>query len=336
MEIEIISSYYGAISRITEPGYHISVINPQGKLLKRQWGELCRRAANNGATGMREMPFWLEKKEDHIFAPYKYAKGKYNLAQFNSLYFENLRNVAEIANHFKLKFYLSLYEHCNIKPRLGKAAFVPWSNNIQNLENAWYGKDADGFRNAWETKILATLKDLNAGYELCNEPLDDDFQHSGFETYKFLVKNGIKDENIITGVEWDTKQYRNFREPFLEHYGDQWWNKQKHKWFSTVHNLQESTFEKLKEQEGHTRRYWLSVDGIQPKPTKQWWENSLSKFFETVPTAPFKNKYAFETMHKRKRDDFDDARGIAEALCKVKKYNPPNFNKFSNPVSGTF
>ncbi|NIM16270.1 MAG: hypothetical protein GTO45_30100 [Candidatus Aminicenantes bacterium] len=330
MDIEIISSYYGAISRIMDSEYHISVIGEDGKLLGDDWKEMCRRTANNGASGMREMPFWLEKQQDHIFAPYIFTDGKFDLNQFNPLYFENLRKMVDIANSYNLKFYFSLYEACNIKERYGKRDFVPWTNNVQGLRNAWYKRDADDYREAWENKILETFEGKNVGYELCNEPLDMDFQHSGFETYKRLISRDVPDEDIVMGVEWDTREYRNFREPFLETYHDHWWNKQKHKWFSTVHNLSAKTFEKLSLQEGHTRRFWLSADGWHPKPNQIWWENSLRDFFRTVPTAPFKNKYAFETMHKKDEDDFDDARGISEIINEVTGSYPPNFDKFKD------
>ena len=332
MNIEIISSYCGAISRISHPSYHISVIGEDGKLLEDQWSELCRRSANNGAAGMREVPFRLEKTGDHIFAPYKYVKGKYDLDQFNPVYFQNLRRMVEITNTYNLTFYVSLYDRCNIDRSNKKTGFVPWTNNHQGLDDAWYGRDADPFREAWENKIIELFKGLNVGYELCNEPVGLGIVHSGFETYKLLNKKGIPDENIIMGVSWGTREYRKFRQPFLEKYGESWWAKQKHKWFSTVHNIDESTFETLNRQEGHTRRFWLSTDGRHPKPGREWWEESLIDFFKVVPTAPFKNKYAFETVHQKDEDDFDGARGISEAIHEVTGNYPPNYNKFPKEV----
>jgi hypothetical protein len=103
MNIEIISSYCGAISRISDPSYHISVIGEDGKLLEDKWTELCRRSANNGAAGIREKPFRLEKTGDHIFAPYKYVKGKYDLVQFNPVYFQNLRRMVEVSQKRSMK-----------------------------------------------------------------------------------------------------------------------------------------------------------------------------------------------------------------------------------------
>jgi hypothetical protein len=108
MNIEIISSYFGAISRISDPSFHISVIGEDGNLQEEKWSELCRRSANNSATGMREMPIWLEKTGDHIFAPYVVVNGKYDLNQFNPVYFQNLGKIVEISNDYNLKFYFSL------------------------------------------------------------------------------------------------------------------------------------------------------------------------------------------------------------------------------------
>jgi hypothetical protein len=155
--------------------------------------------------------------------------------------------------------------------------------------------------------------------------------HPGFETYKHLKSKGIRDEDIVMGVRWNSnkgREYRKFRAPFLEEYGEQWWKKQKHKWFSTVHHVDKSIFERLNQQEGHTRRFWLSTDGWHPKRNKDWWKRSLVDFFKVVPTAPFKNRYAFEAMHKKDEDDFDDARGISEAIYEVTGNYPPNYNKF--------
>lgn len=330
MNIEIISSFFGAISRISDPEFHISVIGEDGKLMEGKWREMCRRTANNGATGLREMPFWLEKPEDYVYAPFSLANGKYDLKNFNPVYFQNLRKMVEIANSYNLKFYFSLYEACNIKKKTRQ--YNPWTNNIQELENAWYSKDADTARRLWELRILETFSGLNVGYELCNEPTDPGFVYSGFKTYKHLKRKGVPDENIVMGVEWDTREYRKFRAPFLEKYGDKWWNKQKHKWFSTVHNISDDTFKKLDQQEGHTRRFWLSTDGWHPKPDKNWWKNHLLDFFAKVPTAPFKNKYAFETMHKKDEDDFDDARGISEAIFEITGSYPANYNRFPGVI----
>lgn len=332
MDIEIISSYYGVISRISDPSYHISVIDENGRLQENVWKEMCRRTANNGATGMREMPFWLEKVEDYRFAPYVFANGVYNLDRFNPLYFENLRRIVEIANLYNLKFYFSIYDDCNIRTRNNLAQFVPWTNCVQRLRHAWYLKDADPFRNAWEEKIVReTLVNLNVGYELCNEPLNKDFEYQGFKTYEHLVQMGVSDRDIVMGVAWETEEYRAFRDNFLEDekkYGEKWWDKQKNVWLSTVHNLDDDVFNKLSEQEGHTRRFWLSVDGIQPKPDKNWWKDRLTKFFNVVPTAPFKNNYAFETMHKNDRDDFDDVCGIVDAVYQHINTYPPNYEKY--------
>lgn len=199
MDIEIIGSFYGAMSRISNPTTHISVIGEDGRLIDHKWAGMCRRMANNGATGLREMPFWLEKYEDHIFAPFFFEDGTFNLARFNPLYFENLRRMAEIANRFNLKFYLSLYEHCNTRKKNNLRPFVPWTNSRQNLKNAWYGSDADGYRRNWERKVFETLDGLKVGYELCNEP-EGDFTRFLLITYLHAVEAGIKDKDIIPGI----------------------------------------------------------------------------------------------------------------------------------------
>lgn len=335
MDIEIISSYYGVISRIGDPAVKISVIGEDGRLMEDRWSEMCRRTADNGAAGIREMPFWLVRHEDHVFAPYCFGNGTYDLDRFNPLYFQNLRRVAEIANRFSLKFYLSIYEHCNIRPRNGKREFVPWTNCKQRLSDAWYGEDAAPYRDAWERKVLSVLDGLNAGYELCNEP-DGDFERFLMLTYKHLSALGVKDNDILTGVEFSlddnkNRRYRQFKKLLKDTYGVDWYHKQKHIWFTVIHNMSPADWKELELQEGHTRRFWLSVDGLHPKPGKEWWKRYVETFLTNAPKAPFKNKYAFETMHKRDEDDFDDVLGIVEAVHNVTGEYPPNYRRFPEP-----
>lgn len=332
MDIEIIGSYYGVISRIAEPRFHISVIREDGKIDEGQWREMCRRAANNGATGLREMPFWLEKTSDHIFAPFLFVQGTYDLVRLNPLYFDNLRRLAEIANRFNLKFYFSLYEQSNIRPRNGKREFVPWTQNRQGLANAWYGNDAAQFRINWEQNIFKTFAGLNVGFELCNEP-EGDFVPFLLSTLQHTLKAGIPEKDILTGVpfcldESQNRDYRQFKNKLKATYGDDWYNQQKRTWFTVIHQLSVQDWQELELQIGHTRRFWLSVDGLHPKPGKEWWKKHLSAFLQVVGRIPFKNRYAFETMHKNDEDDFDDVLGIAQAVQEVAGEVPPNYQSF--------
>ncbi|UCH93625.1 MAG: hypothetical protein JSV88_25600 [Candidatus Aminicenantes bacterium] len=323
--IEIVSSYFGAISRISDPVYKISVIDENMELREKLWREMCRRVANNGASAIRMMPFWPPEKEQDVgYMPFVWEEGKYNLDKMRESYFTRLRKMVKIANEY-LKVYFSLYEACGMRKEF--RMFNPWYNNHNNMQDfRRLGLYADKYRGNWERKILITLGGLNVGYELCNEPKFG--AEAMFKVYKRLRRWKISDENIIMGIEWNTPTYREWRNLIIERWGEEAWVEKKHILFSTVHGLTADIFSDLYLQEGHTRRFWLSVDGLHPKPDADWWEQELLKFFDEVPTAAFKNRYACEAMHKKTEDDFDSAKGISEAIFKHTGKWPKNYGKF--------
>lgn len=329
--IKIFSSYYGAISRINDPAYNISVIDNNSALDVEKWSEMCRRVANNGANSIREMCYWIEKPTDRDFSPYYFNNGKYYLDNFNQRYFDNLRKMVLIANAYNLTFYFSLYESCGMKPKTRNVN--PWYLN-HNKVTHFNQRKAAQYRIMWENKVLETLSGLKVGYELCNEPTVDE-KDLLFTTFKRLRLRDVAFPEIILGVENETRPYRKFRNLIIEEFGEEEYNKKiKHESFSSIHNVSEKTFKHLELQEGHTRRYFISADGTHPKRNKIWWQTQLTEFFEEVPTAAFRNEYGFEAMHKRMEDDFDSVLGIVEALNHITNRYPENYGRY--PVTLPF
>jgi hypothetical protein len=326
--IEIVSSYFGAISRIYDSKYDISVIDENMNLEVEKWKEMCRRVANNGASAIRMMPYWPpEKEEDVGYMPYVYRDGKFDLKMFNEKYFSILAEMVEIANSYNMRVYFSMYEACGMRKDFRQ--YNPWYNNHQIIQDFRHtGPTFDKCRASWEQKIYTLLEGRNVGYEICNEPGYG--PEALFRVYEGMLKSGIPDTDIVMGVRWDHQLYRVFKNLIVEKYGVEKWAKKKHLIFSTIHHISGETFlEVLNLQEGHTRRYWLSADGLHPKPTAAWWEKMLLEFFKIVPTAPFKNRYAFETMHKiPSEDDFDSALGISRAVYQYTGKWPVNYGKF--------
>jgi hypothetical protein len=318
--IQIISSYLGAISRISDPSYHISVIKNDNKLDKQKWNEMCRRIANNGALGMREFPFWSEKIEDAGFLPWKLVekngKKSFDLDQFNDIYFDNLSDMVEIANKYKMEFFLSLYDNCGIKKL---SDYNPWTNNIQGLKDFYVANTDKNIKylKKWEDEVLNTLTDLNVSYEICNEP------RIGGEQFVYdascrLREKDVSSSNILTGINYDlfnqNKSYTIFKRILKEKEGEAAYDALKKEWSTCVHNLNDDIFEELKKQKGHTRRFWLSTDGVHPKPDKNWWKKNLKNILPKIGDHAHARWWAFETIHKNDDDDFDSALGIAEPL----------------------
>jgi hypothetical protein len=334
-QIEIVSSYFGAISRISDPKYDISVIKDDMTVDTEKWREMCRRVSNNGASAIRMMPFWPPEKESDIgYMPYAYLKGKFDLNVFNEKYFQNLTQMVKIANSYGLRVYFSMYEACGMRNEYRQ--YNPWYNNHQQVQDFRHiGPVVDDCRANWEQKIYKTLEPYVVYYEICNEPKWG--EEALFKVYKRMLRQGIQDTNIVMGVEWDTTVYRQFRNLVLEKYGEEALIQKKHLMFSVIHGITEDILLKtLAEQEGHRRRYWLSPDGLHPKPTAKWWEEKLTAFFKLVPTAAFKNMYAIETMHKiPSEDDFDSAVGISKAIFKHTGKWPKNYGKFPKEEPST-
>lgn len=329
--IEIVASYFGSISRIKDPHFQISVINSDHTLNIGKWSEMCRRAAHNGASAIREMCYWLENHYDYHFAPYLMEGGKYRLDHFNPQYFKTLRTMAEIANLYNLKFYFSLYDACGLKRQVRN--FNPWYSNHNRVSHFTQAR-AQRFRLLWVEKVFETLDCLNVGYELCNEPPTGsaDMLHA---TFQHLQRKRVPYCEIIMGAEWDKATYRKFRKRVIKEMGEKEWNIIKHHSFSTIHNVSRETFEKLSLQEGHTRRFFISADGTHPKRSRAWWQTELKDFFKKVPTAAHKNKYAFEAMHKNRDDDFDSVLGIVHAIQRRTGKYPENYRKFPECIPFT-
>jgi len=176
--------------------------------------------ADRGANGFRDFGPWIDGPGMEKIAPWKYIaeKEKYDLSEFNQQYFDNLRDLAELAFLYNLDFCIDILNSSETRVA-GAKEWTPWKRNVQGLENYFYKEDAFPFIIKLVKKLIRTFEGLNnIYYQTCNEPSIKGFNYLAL-TYTELIENGVKLERIFTGMDPLRKNtetsygnfYRNFR-----------------------------------------------------------------------------------------------------------------------------
>ncbi len=302
IKIEALSSSIGSISRVSDPRYQASAINMEGNLMSDKWAENCRRCADNGATGLRESPYVIENLEDNVFAPYVLDKTSnlYDLGAFNQRYFDNLREMAEIANKYNLTFYFTLYEN----PAELYKDMDPWLKNRQEF-STFTAPEASYYRLLWEKKVIATLENLNVAYVL-NLPPDVSIQ-----TFRHLYNNGINPDDVIIYLPGSSKLPRQYQ-------------KLKKKLF-TYHVLGQDSSELTGLSNG-TSIFVTSIGDH--KPNEIQWQEITYKIMARSKNILSTSRYIFEVVHSKKGDDYNAVRGISAGIYKMTGNYTANYTKF--------
>lgn len=335
MSITIVGSYFASISNFRgewERCHQISVLDEYGVLNTSKWRMLCSRIANDGASATRQIPFWSTCEEDHTWMPYHYENGTFDLSRFRSKYFDNLREMAKIANSYNLVFIFSLYDHCHTKNKHVLRAWNPWCNNRQDLENDFYGPDASVYRREWEKRVYKALAGLRVQYEICNEPGGDCYRFIT-DTFAHLEQNGVRPDSVICGLEYRfdrdrNGRYNDFIKALKKEKGALYTGALEKTWLTAVHGFKEDDFRELKKRGTSGMRFYLSDDGNSPKHDREWFYRNYSQYFRDCPDEAFENRCYIECMFKTVNDDFRAVRGVSRALIEQKGIFPGNWGKY--------
>jgi hypothetical protein len=273
-----------------------------------------------GATSTRECPFLVHSDGTTItprYMPFAYRNGKYDLEQFNPLYFQNLAEMARIANGEGVVFYFSLFgPHCNWPTS-------PWVINRQGISGFYeLSPRADRYRRTWTTKVLETLRGKYVvGFELCNEPNDNRFISMAPKIMRLLRENGIPMHRIISGIRYLSPDriketnplYRAVKKILKK---NKLWNKRR-MFSKVVHHVTVEFFQEYWHMQKHWSRCFISDDGCHPKKSALLWQNVLKEWFGAVKLKKnkfFKTRGAFEHIYRYPQDDIAGIYGIAKAV----------------------
>lgn len=318
LKIEIFGSIYGAMS---DPGSweEFSCIFSNGMLNKLKWQDYMEKFKAFGATSTRECPFLVHEDKTTItpnYMPFLFSEGKYDLDKFNPQYFENLAEMARIANGEGVIFYFSLFG-----PH-GNWPTSPWVLNHQGIKG-YYDQSprADFYRRLWIVKILGTLKSpYVVGFEPGNEPHNENFPMIAAKIMIILRENKVPLNRIIMGAEFirndripGNKLYRQVKKAWKRL---KMWDKRQI-FSKVIHGAEIWVFRTFWHIQKHWSRGFISDDGCHPKKSAIYWYNVLKEWFEEVKLKKnkfFKTRSAFEHLYRYPQDDITGVYGIAKAV----------------------
>lgn len=347
--VEILKSPIGAISQVIEyqtPGQlnyaEINMINLDGTLNEAKWENWCKKAKEEGATGIREIPYWPEYAGDN-FVPWQKKGSSFDLSRHNHMYFYNLKKFVQIANNYGLKVYFSLFDNCGLK-----FANNPWNSNINGIKTFYdISEESEKQRKYWIDLVTNQLRHMDIGYELCNEPADERWAKVGVEVYIYLNKEkGIKSSDIIMGVQWGTSLYRKFRTELIKRIGENKWTRLKHLMPSTIHraslNMEIDGLtlsQHIKNQlmpggKPHKRRFKFSTDGLKPKPIYNEVYHFSKLIFDHALAAAEKNRYIIEIVEKHRQHPHGTIRAVAKAYNEARGLEIIQYPEIDREIAG--
>ncbi len=310
-KIEIFGSIYGVMS---DPGSwkEFSCIMSNGQINKLKYQDYMRTFKTYGATSTRECPFLVHADHTTItenYMPYLYRDGKYDLDQYNPLYFHNLVEMARIANGEGVIFYFSFFgPDCN-RPT------SPWVINHQGIEGIYdLSLKAYHYHLNWVYKVIETLQGYDVGYELYNEPTDIRFITDAPGIMDLLQKCRVPKERIILGVCFQEHKLYQGVKNILKH--NKTWDKRL-MFSKIVHRVTSGFFKKYWRWQKKWDRCFISDYGCSPSKSAQFWNNVLREWFRVVRLKRnkfFKTRSAFEHIYRYPGDDITGVYGIAKAV----------------------
>jgi len=242
----------------------------------------------------------------------------------------------------------------------------PWNLNHQD-KRGYYKWDQ--YTNEYVNRILLTIREAESEliqegitckmlFELENEPFDNDFVPTAIETLKRILNSNFKKDQIEDGVFYlpmlagkpviEKINYQLIKNPLFEALkrakrkeglypgeGD----KDKSRYFTTIHQVDKLIIRELINALKHTRRFSISCDGEKPKPNASQWFERLLPLFQAAKGV-FRKEQLLETWkiehvyrgtingESQFSDAIDGILGISQAYHHVFKRLPENFGKF--------
>ena len=367
----IFASILGAMADPNQ--WEFSCINPDGTLNIIKYTLYMRYFANSGANATRELPLlvtdrnYLGDKKLRNFLPHIFRDGKYDLTLLNPVYFDNLREMIKIANRHNMTFQFSIFDRCHSL----NMPDSPWNLNHQGKKGYYQW---DEFTRKYVNRVLLTAREAEAQlmlegipfrilFELENEPRDRNFVNTSIQTLKLILAAHFQRSQIEDGVPYllhkggrpvieklngklirnplfDALKRAKTKIGFYPGVG----NKDKSRYFSTIHQINKSIILEMITALKHTRRFSLSCDGEKPKPNADQWCERLELLFEAAKGRPRRERlletWKIEHVYRGTPDGeshFGDARdgvkGISKAYHHVFNRYPENYGKFPEVIS---
>ena len=222
-KIQILGSPLGMYSLLRDD-YIISVLRDDGSLDERKLNVLIGKIANMGANGLRDF-FWIDTREAYEkISPFRHEGGQ--TFTFHGNYFDNQGTIARVCNHYGMRYYLTLFDHCGTKRGVGD--WSPW----RFFSDFFYGEDAKAHRHKYIDRVFEALAGADAGVEVCNEPKTGQGQFLA-DTFIYLIRKGFDPRKIILGNDYHLKEknaaygrdYREFRDKVAVDLDDSKWQK---------------------------------------------------------------------------------------------------------------
>ncbi|MCP4148314.1 MAG: DUF4214 domain-containing protein [bacterium] len=332
-KVQILGSPLGMYSMLRED-FIISVLKDDGSLDVKRLNEMLAEIAGMGANGVRDF-FWIDSEEAYkkISPFWPNTEGGF---EFNDDYFKNQQTIAQRCNHYNMRYYLSLFDHCGTKAAVGR--WNPW----RTFDDCFYGEDAKEFRHQFIDKTLDKLNTLDVGYELCNEPK----RKQGLflaDTFVYLIEKDVDPYTIILGIDYFEKEhdpqygidYREFRKKVVKDLDDDKWEQWlKDKCISPVHNADNERIDDLWGPDvtsGGTRRFMYSADGIGingNRPNREQVAATTRKVLAQKTTAREEDKVHFEILYgKQEGDPLNSIEGVSIAYEETWGHFPKNYKR---------
>ncbi|MCP5104932.1 MAG: DUF4214 domain-containing protein [bacterium] len=341
-KIQILGSPLGMYSLLRED-FVISILKDNGAFDADKLNKMLAKIADMGANALRDF-FWIDTEEAYnkISPVWKKPDGSF---EFNGLYFQNQKKIAEMCNRYNMRYYLSIFDHCGTKKKKKNDPGVWKGNPWRHFGDFFYGNDATDLRHKFIDRILEAFDGLDAGIEICNEPKGGAGEFLS-DTFNYLINKGFDKQKIIIGVDYHLKEqggiygkdYRAVRDGAIEAFNNKEWAQWlKSECISPVHNATEGGIDDLwggKAGPGGTRRILYSQDGVQnPRPGKNLMQQIAIKVLEKKTEAREKQKVHFEIIYgKTSNDPLDSTAGVSEAYKKIWGTYPANYGKFPQPL----
>ena len=351
-----------------------SCINTDGTLNKKKYAAFMRYFANNGANCTRELPFLVKdphltgnEKSSRNFLPFIFRNGKYDLEVPNPLFYDNLRAMIKIANRHNLAFQYSMFDRAHSL----NMPDSPWNLNHQGKQGYYQW---DQFTDHYVNQVLLTVREAESQlmeegiickmlFELENEPRESAFIPIAIETSKRIIAAHFEKEQIEDGVSYllhkggkpviEKVNGQLIRNPLFEalkrakrkvglYPGEE--ERDKSRYFSTIHQVDKLIIRELIDALKHTRRFSISCDGEKPKPNSNQWFGRLLPLFQAAKGRPRREQllktWKVEHIYRgdlegnsQLGDAMDGILGISQAWHHVFETLPENFGNFPQIVA---
>lgn len=265
--INIFSSLWAICPPGYEPFKKICCILPDGTLDEEKYRFFMEEFAACGANNTRCLPFLMNedwKTVNPEYMPFKMVSGKYELNEFNQVYFDNLHRMAQIANGQGIRFWFTLFSTSH-----GNKDNSPWVKNNNGIDG--FHELSTEFIDEYINKAFDALKGQVFGIECVSEPNIIEMAPLIRDCCLHLVKRGIPKDHIMPGHQFPVEGSLGYVTPvytavkkelkrtgFHDDAKDDYYSK-------VIHGMTRQLYKAYAHTQKHTSRMFFSNDGLKPR-----------------------------------------------------------------------